>query len=305
MAAGITYDASTFAAAEELYNVKSGYRMAGGANLSVTDLSAQEKIPPLTPLYVVADNTNAWVKNAYVVRNAKVQANFEADNDVKKIRIEKGSFWKVGDNIAFNESRYGTISAIVTTNADYDEVEFADAIPTGCDFTKGDVLFPVKVTKGSGVTTVTTVHEAVVYEADAPADGNTPLTELKIVKGSGLVDPGDGKTLTVKLAGNDIVISNLAPGGAGDAYDTITITGIAYPVPLGAVLRWSTSVETPKPDTFVAERTANFLAYAPVKVEAGASVTLLGRAFEIVEDKLYIPVTDADKASLGDRFMFI
>jgi len=31
----------------------------------------------------------------------------------------------------------------------------------------------------------------------------------------------------------------------------------------------------------------------------------LGRAFEIEEDKLYIPVTDADKASLGDRFMFI
>ena len=47
MAAGITYDASTFAAAEELYNVKSGYRMAGGANLC--DLSAQEKIP-LAPL---------------------------------------------------------------------------------------------------------------------------------------------------------------------------------------------------------------------------------------------------------------
>ena len=64
MAAGRTYDASTFAAAEELYNVKSGYRMAGGANLSVTDLSAQEKIPPLTPLYVVADERYAGVKNA-------------------------------------------------------------------------------------------------------------------------------------------------------------------------------------------------------------------------------------------------
>ena len=67
MAAGITYDASTFAAAEELYNVKSGYRLAGGANLSVTDLSAQGKIPPLAPLYVVADNTYAGVKNAYVL----------------------------------------------------------------------------------------------------------------------------------------------------------------------------------------------------------------------------------------------
>lgn len=299
MAAGITYDASAFVAAEELYNVKSGYRLAGGANLSVTDLSAQEKIPPLAPLYVVADETYAGVKNAYVVRNAKVQADFEANNALAKIKIEKGSFWKVDDNIAFDESHYGTIKAIVTTNAGYDEVEFDAAIPLGCDFSKGDVLFPVTVTKGEGATTVTTAHEAVVYEA---AVFNTdPITSLKIVKGSGLVDPGDG-TLTVKLAGNDVVISNFA---AGETYDTITITGIAYSVPLGAVLRWSTNVSTNNPDTFVAERTANFLAYAPVKVETGASVTLLGRAFEINEDKLYIPVTDADKASLGDRFMFI
>lgn len=302
MAAGITYDASAFVAAEELYNVKTGYRLAGGANLYVTDLSAQEKIPPLAPLYVVADETYAGVKNAYVVRNAKVQANFTADNAVKKIRIEKGSFWKVDDNIAFDESNYGTIKAIVTTNADYDEVEFDAAIPTGCDFLKGDVLFPVTVTDG-GKTNVTTYHEAVVYEAKVYVP-DTPITELRIVKNSGLVVPAAG-SLTVKLAGNDIVISNFAAGGADDAYDTITITGIAYSVPLGAVLRWSTTVETDNPDTFVAERTANFLAYAPVKVETGASVTLLGRAFEINEDKLYIPVTDADKASLGDRFMFI
>jgi len=299
MAAGITYDASTFAAAEELYNVKSGYRMAGGANLSVTDLSAQEKIPPLTPLYVVADERYAGVKNAYVVRNARVQASFTANSSDKKINIEKGSFWKVDDYIAFNESNYGKIVAIVTTNANYDEVEFDAAIP--CNLTKGDVLFPVKVTEG-GSTPVTTAHEAVVYEA--AVHDSTDITSLNIVKGSGLVDPGDGKTLTVKFGGSDIVISNV-DFETSEAYDTITITGIKYSVPLGTVLRWSTEESIDNPDTFVAERTANYLAYAPAKVEAGASVTLLGRAFEIVEDKLYIPVTDADKASLGDRFMFI
>ena len=303
MAAGITYDASTFAAAEELYNVKSGYRMAGGANLSVTDLSAQEKIPPLTPLYVVADETYAGVKNAYVVRNARVQANFTANGSLAKIKIEKGSFWNVGDKIAFNKSNYGTIKAIVTTNADCDEVEFEAAIPTGCDFSKGDVLFPVTVTEGKGSTIVTTAHQAVVYKA-AVYTSPTEITELKIFKGSGIEVPANGK-LDAKLAGNDIDITGFTAGGGSDAFDTITITGIKYSVPLGAVLSWETSVETPKPDTFVAERTANYLAYAPAKVEAGASVTLLGRAFEIDEDKLYIPVTDADKASLGDRFMFI
>ena len=301
MAAGRTYDASTFAAAEELYNVKSGYRMAGGANLYVTDLSAQEKIPPLTPLYVVADERYAGVKNAYVVRNARVQANFTADGTLAKIRIEKGSFWKVGDKIAFNDSNYGTIKAIVT-KADYDEVEFEAAIPLGCDFSKGDVLFPVTVADG-GSTTVTTAHQAVVYEA-APYENSTAITSLKIFKGSGLKLPESGE-LDAKLGGNDITISAFTAGQEGDAYDTITITGIEYSVPLWAPISWDTSETTTNPDTFVAERTANFLAYAPVKVEAGASVTLLGRAFEIVEDKLYIPVTDADKASLGDRFMFI
>ena len=298
MAAGRTYDASTFAAAEELYNVKSGYRMAGGANLSVTDLSAQEKIPPLTPLFVVADETYAGVKNAYVVRNARVQANFVANGTLAKIKIEKGSFWNVDDDIAFDESNYGTIKAIVTTNADYDDVEFDAAIP--CNFTKGDVLFPVTVTKGEDSTPVITAHQTVVYEA---AVYNTdPITTLKIAKGSGLVAPGAGETLAAKLAGNDIEISGFTVESEYD-YDTITIDdGIDYSVPLGAPISWETSVRT---DTFVAERTANFLAYAPAKVETGASVTLLGRAFEIVEDKLYIPVTDADKASLGDRFMFI
>ena len=299
MAAGITYDASTFEAAEELYNVKSGYRMAGGANLYVADLSAQEKIPPLTPLYVVADEIYAGVKNAFVVRNARVQASVTANDTPKKIRIEKGSFWNVGDNIAFDESHYGTIKAIVTTKADYDEVEFEAAIP--CNLTKGDVLSPVTVTKGEGSTTVTTAHEAVVYEAAEYS--STAITSLNIVKGSGIKDLVEGAlTLTVKFGGSDIVISDFTEG---ETYDTITITGINYTVPLGTVLRWSTSVTTNNPDTFVAERTANYLAYAPAKVEAGASVTLLGRAFEIDEDKLYIPVTDADKASLGDRFMFI
>jgi hypothetical protein len=236
-----------------------------------------------------------------VVRNARVQDSVTADGTLAKIRIEKGSFWNVADKIAFNKSNYGTIKAIVTTNADYDEVEFEAAIRTGCKFTKGDVLFPVKVTNG-GSTTVTTAHQTFVYEAAVYS--SNAIESLKIFKGSGIEVPANGK-LDAKLAGNDIDITGFTAGGENDAYDTITITGIEYSVPLWAPISWSTSVETPNPDTFVAERTANFLAYAPAKVEAGASVTLLGRAFEIDEDKLYIPVTDADKASLGDRFMFI
>ena len=45
-----------------------------------------------------ADGTNAWVKKAYVVRNAGSPILRQTTH--LKIKIEKGSFWKVGDNIA-------------------------------------------------------------------------------------------------------------------------------------------------------------------------------------------------------------
>ena len=300
MAAGRTYDASTFGVEKELYNVKTGYRMTGGANLYVTDLSAQEKVPQLAPVEVSADETNAWIKIAKVVRNCKVYANAADNNTLAKVKIEKGSFVKVGDKLLYGNGLYGEIKAIVTTNADYDEVEFTAAIEA--DIAKGAILYPVTVTPANPATTnVTTGHEAYVFEA--MVHDATPLTEMKIAKGHDLADPGEG-TITLKLAGNDIVVSNVAVGD-GVAYDTLTITGIAYSVPLGAKLTWETTAAVPNAAAIAPERVATHLVYAPVSVETGATCTLLGQAFEIQEDDLQIPVTDADKASLGDRFMFV
>lgn len=300
MAAGRTYDASTFGVEKELYNVKTGYRMTGGANLYVTDLSAQEKVPQLAPVEVSADETNAWIKIAKVVRNCKVYANAADNNILAKVKIEKGSFVKVGDKLLYGNGLYGEIKAIVTTNADYDEVEFTAAIEA--DIAKGAILYPVKVTAADPATTnVTTGHEAYVFEA--MAHNTDLLTVMKIAKGHDLADPGEG-TITLKLAGNDIVVSNVAVGD-GVAYDTLTITGIAYSVPLGAKLTWETTAAVPNAAAIAPERVATHLVYAPVSVETGATCTLLGQAFEIQEDDLQIPVTDADKASLGDRFMFV
>lgn len=50
---------------------------------------------------------------------------------------------------------------------------------------------------------------------------------------------------------------------------------------------------------------ANYLNYAPTKVEAGATVTALAQAYEVQTDKLYIPVTLADKQELTNRFLFV
>ena len=40
-------------------------------------------------------------------------------------------------------------------------------------------------------------------------------------------------------------------------------------------------------------------------MEAGATVTAIGRAFEIKKSMLIAPISAKDEESLGDRFMFI
>lgn len=50
---------------------------------------------------------------------------------------------------------------------------------------------------------------------------------------------------------------------------------------------------------------ANFLNYARVKVESGATITAVGQAFEIIETKLSVPVSTKCKTTLGPRFMFV
>jgi hypothetical protein len=49
----------------------------------------------------------------------------------------------------------------------------------------------------------------------------------------------------------------------------------------------------------------NYLNYAWTKVENGATLTLVGQAFEIQESKLYAPISQKDKDTLGARFMFV
>lgn len=117
---------------------------------------------------------------------------------------------------------------------------------------------------------------------------------VKVAKGAPIVAGqhfSDGvNTLTVK----SVDTSN-------DGYDAITATESV------------TSFTTTNPILFEAKQdtgnevkvTPNALNYTPRKVEAGATVTAVGRAYEIESDKLYIPVTEADCKSLGDRFLFV
>lgn len=50
---------------------------------------------------------------------------------------------------------------------------------------------------------------------------------------------------------------------------------------------------------------ANMLNYATFKAGEKEPLTPIYRAFEVCESKLYAPISEADKASLTDRFFFI
>lgn len=83
-------------------------------------------------------------------------------------------------------------------------------------------------------------------------------------------------------------------------YDTVTLAATpTLAANKGDVLFEATAVggKTPK-------ATATALNYTYTKVEPGATVTAVGRAYEIRPTKLLVPISEKDKASLGDRFMF-
>lgn len=85
------------------------------------------------------------------------------------------------------------------------------------------------------------------------------------------------------------------------AFDTVTIDS-AFTVALtaGQVL-----FEASAAGGTTVKNKANFLNYARVKVEEGATVTAIGQVFEIIESKLSVPVSEKDKGTLGARFMFV
>lgn len=133
----------------------------------------------------------------------------------------------------------------------------------------------------------TVVKNVRVYENAAQA-----ATSIKVVKGSAAyvnMFVGDG-TKSAQVTAID---------KTNAAYDLLTVTLAA------AVTAGQTLFETADANATTPKNVCNFMNYARVKVEEGASITAVGQAFEIVESKLYLPLCAADKTSLGARFMFV
>ncbi len=137
--------------------------------------------------------------------------------------------------------------------------------------------------------TAKVVKNVKIYE-----DANNSATELKVAKGSVVKV---GMFLGTGAKGAEIS----AIDKSNPDYDVIaTSAALGASVKQGDVLFEATAANGKEP-----KNSANFLNYARVKKEDGATVTAVGRAYEIQEDKLYLPVSAKDKESLGARFMFV
>ena len=97
------------------------------------------------------------------------------------------------------------------------------------------------------------------------------------------------------------VITVASVDTSNEAYDVVTASSaLSASIAKDAIL-----VEAAVADDASAKHVANFASFGWRNIEVEDSVTFVGRVFSILEDELYIPFTAADKAALGDRFMFI
>ena len=202
-------------------------------------------------------------------RKAKAVINVKAvealASDGTALKVKKGSLAYVGMVIG-NGKKIATVSAIDKTNAGYDTLTIS---ALGDAISSNEVLFEV---------------EAYKITANVAADATT----AKVTKGAP-VKVGD----TVNIGGIETTVS--AIDTSNENYDSLTITALGTAKSSNAAAFTVGQQKT----------TAKALNYAWTKVEEGATVTAIGRAFEIKESKLIAPVSEKDKESLGDRFMFI
>lgn len=134
-------------------------------------------------------------------------------------------------------------------------------------------------------------------------------------------------TLAVRLrilkngeSGNKLQVAKGAPIAKGQFYSdgttTITIKSVDTSNPdYDEIVATSetTALTTAKPvltevkdaSGNEAKVVPNFLNYDPRKVEAGTTITAVGRAYEVQTEELYIPLSKEDQVALGHRFLFV
>lgn len=140
MPAGFKYDLKPIEKTmPELCRYETVYRISGGFNLDISNLSGVERIPPMTPLFI-----DFKARTAKVVVNVEVAEKITAGTTA--LKIKKGSFAYVGMHLG-NGSNGGTIEAIdKTSSTDYDTVTLAASPTLAAEV--GSVLFEASAVAG-------------------------------------------------------------------------------------------------------------------------------------------------------------
>lgn len=102
------------------------------------------------------------------------------------------------------------------------------------------------------------------------------------------------------LSNGTVTLTVVSVDTSDKDFDFITAKADTSAFTIGAILFEATDASANQ-----AKGVANYLVYAPTKVESGATLTALARAFEVQTGKLYIPLTEEDKKGLSDRFIFV
>lgn len=138
MAVGIKYTVPQ-AVEHEIWNQKTSYRLQGGFNLVIDNLTEGAVIQPAVPLHV-----DFKTRKATVAKSVKVIAT-ATDSDTK-IKVAKGSLAYVGMFLG-NGTKGGKVTAIDKSNADYDEITVGATL--GVALKVGDILFEASAVGGT------------------------------------------------------------------------------------------------------------------------------------------------------------
>jgi len=305
MPAGIKYDLAVVGATPEACNIATIYRLTGGFNLEDDKLVTGSYLPPLAPLAI-----DFATRKAKAVKNVKVVE--AADANATAIKIKKDSLVYVNMYIG-NGTKAAQVTAINKTNDSYDTL----TVSLGAAVAVGDILFEVAgAATGAvkGVYTLTigtnptaadklTINGIDYTFAAAAAENVIAVGATATATASNLQDvvEADNQDFVVKANGAKLVFTQKVAG-------TGVIPTVAVTQTSGGTIAATVAQTTAGTAGNVANtplNVANFLNYARVKVETGATVTAIGQVFEIIESKLQVPVSSKDKTTLGARFMFV
>lgn len=188
MPAGFKYDLKPMDVLREVCRFDTVQRLSGGVNFEDENVPAGTQLMPLAPLHV-----DLKTRKAVAVKNVKV---LEKVTTGTKIKIAKGSLAYKGMHLG-DGTAGATVSAINTSNANYDELTMSAALAAEAD----TVLFEASAATGTEPKVTANFLNYAVTKVE-PGATVTPIYQAFEVRESKLYAPiseKDKETLTSRF----------------------------------------------------------------------------------------------------------